>query len=524
MATTTPRAPAREIFGWAMFDFANSSYTTVIVTVVFSVIFPRLVVGDGPEFRQGNLLWSVALSVSYGLVVLTAPVLGAIIDFRAAKKRFLFASYLLTVVATALLYFVGPGQVLLGVVLVVVSNYGFAVGESFTSSFLPDLGPTEELGKISGYAWGLGYVGGIACTALVLGVVGAQTLENFERVRLVGPITAIFFLVAAIPTFMFLRERGTAKTLAPGETLLAMGVRRLVETARALGGFRDLLVFFVSFFFAMAGLSIVIAFAFIYGDQIIRWSPKSQILMFVITNLTASVGAVGFGFLQKRWGNLRTFNLTLGIWVAAIVGIWGTPGSHHVAERGARHGLVGRVGVPVHGRDGRVVPRCDAVREPDHRGGVQSRIEVRGVLRVLGAVRQARRDLRVAVARRPAGPPGPAAGHPALLAVLPGGTGADALRARGARPRRRRRVWRPRVGGGKPAAGVRPGSDPGRLAWWRFLLHPLAERTAETATRCRRHPATRGIGGTSIPSRPASGLQQRVREPRSRCTAAPERA
>ena len=323
---TTPRAPAREIFGWAMFDFANSSYTTAIVTVVFSVVFPRLIVGDAPEYRQGNLLWSVALSVSYGLVVLTAPVLGAIIDFRAAKKRFLFGSYLLTVVATALLYFAGPGQVALAVVLVVVSNYGFAVGESFTSSFLPDLGPTEELGKISGYAWGLGYVGGIACTVIVLGVVGDQTLENFERVRLVGPITAMFFLVAAIPTFMFLRERGTPATLPPGESLLGMGFRRLVDTGRALGGFRDLLVFFLAFFFAMAGLSIMIAFAFIYGDQVIRWSPASQMLMFVITNLTASAGAVGFGLLQKRWGNLRTFNLTLGIWVAAILGIWGTPG------------------------------------------------------------------------------------------------------------------------------------------------------------------------------------------------------
>jgi UMF1 family MFS transporter len=322
---TTPRAPAREIFGWAMFDFANSSYTTVNVTVVFSVIFPRLIVGDAPEYRQGNLLWSVALSVSYGLVVLTAPVLGAIIDFRAAKKRFLFGSYLLTVGATALLYFVSPGQVLPGIALVVLSNYGFSVGESFTSSFLPDLGPTEELGKISGYAWGLGYVGGIACTGLVLAVVGPQTLENFDRVRLVGPVTALFFLVAAIPTFMFLRERGTPKVPPPGEPLLAMGFRRLVETGRALAGFRDLLVFFVSFFFAMAGLSIVIAFAFIYGDQVIRWSATSQMLMFVITNLTASVGAVGFGFLQKRWGNLRTFNLTLGIWVAAILGIWGTP-------------------------------------------------------------------------------------------------------------------------------------------------------------------------------------------------------
>lgn len=323
--TTTPRAPAREIFGWAMFDFANSSYTTVIVTVVFSVIFPRLVVGDGPEYRNGNLLWSVALSVSYGLVVLTAPLLGAIIDFRAAKIRFLFFSYVLTVAATALLYFVSPGHVLMGVVLVIVSNYGFAAGESFTSSILPDLGPTEELGKISGFAWGLGYVGGIACTALVLAVIGDQTLENFERVRLVGPITAVFFLVAAIPTFMFLHDRGTAKVLPPGESLLGMGFRRLLETGRALGGFRDLLVFFVAFFFAMAGLSIVIAFAFIYGDQVIRWSPRSQMLMFVITNLTATVGAVGFGYLQQYWGNLRTFNLTLGIWVAAIVGIWGTP-------------------------------------------------------------------------------------------------------------------------------------------------------------------------------------------------------
>ena len=324
--TTTPRAPAREIFGWAMFDFANSSYTTVIVTVVFSVIFPRLVVGDGPEYRHGNLLWAVAQSAGYGLVVLTAPVLGAVMDFRAAKKRFLFGSYLLTVVATAALYFVTPGQALLGVALVVLSLYGFAVGESFTSSFLPDLGPADELGKISGYAWGLGYIGGIASTALVLHVVGEQTLENFERLRLVGPITALFFLVAAIPTFLFLRERGTPTALPPGTSLVGMGFRRLLETGRTLGGFRDLLVFFAAFFFAMAGLSIVIGFAFIYGDQVIRWSPASQILMFFITNLTASVGAVGFGFLQKRWGNLRTFNLTLAIWVVAILGIWGTPG------------------------------------------------------------------------------------------------------------------------------------------------------------------------------------------------------
>ena len=135
----------------------------------------------------------------------------------------------------------------------IVSNYGFSVGESFTSSFLPDLGPTEELGKISGYAWGLGYVGGIACTGLVLGVTGEPTLENFDRLRLVGPITALFFLVAAIPTFLFLQERGTPKMLPPGETLLGAGLRRLVDTGRALRRVPRPPVFFVAFFFAMAG-------------------------------------------------------------------------------------------------------------------------------------------------------------------------------------------------------------------------------------------------------------------------------
>ena len=140
-----PRAPAREIFGWAMFDFANSSYTTVIITVVYATVFPKLIVGDE---TRGNLLWSVALSISYAAVVLTAPLFGAIMDFSRSKKKFLMASWLLTVGATACLGIAGPGQVALATVLLVISNFGFASGESFCSSFLPDLGPPEMLGQI----------------------------------------------------------------------------------------------------------------------------------------------------------------------------------------------------------------------------------------------------------------------------------------------------------------------------------------------------------------------------------------
>src|SRR5690606_37918407 len=111
-------------------------YTMVIITVVFCIIFPRLIVGDGPEFRLGNLLWSTALSISYLMVLLSAPFLGAVMDYAGSKKKFLFASCLLTVLATAALYLVRPGDVILGMLLIVLSNVGFSYSESFVSSFL----------------------------------------------------------------------------------------------------------------------------------------------------------------------------------------------------------------------------------------------------------------------------------------------------------------------------------------------------------------------------------------------------
>lgn len=320
----TPRAPRREIFGWAMFDFANSSYTTVIITVVFSVIFPRLIVGDAPEYRHGNLMWSVALSISYALVVISLPILGAIMDFSAAKKKFLLVSTLTTVLATAALWFVQPGWVLLGMILIIVSNYGFSAGEAFVSSFLPDLAPPEQMGRISGYAWGLGYFGGLLSTAIVLFGLGDQTLENFPRLRLVGPITAVFFLVAAIPTFAFLRERGVARTLPPGENYVRIGFRRIARTLRELRDFRDFVAFLISFFFAMAGLINVISFAFIFGDQVIGWSPLTQTLMFIVTQLSAAAGAVLFGMIQDRIGDKQTFGITLLLWVASVTLIYGT--------------------------------------------------------------------------------------------------------------------------------------------------------------------------------------------------------
>lgn len=307
-----------------MFDFANQAYTLLIITVIFPVLFTTVIVGDsGDDYRLGNLLWSVALGLSYFMVVLSGPVFGAIMDYSALKKRFLFLSYVLTIVATTLLYFVEPGMIVLGVTLIIISNFAYATGESFIAAFLTSLGPPKDLGKISGFGWALGYIGGLFSAGFVIVYLGDATAENFDRIRWVGPFAAIFFMLAAIPTFLWLKEPGQRRQLPKGESLVSMGFTRLGRTIREVRQYWDLAVFLVSVFFAMAGIYIVISFAFIYGDQIVKWNESVRILMFIIVQVTAAVGAIVFGYIQDRIGAKLTYNLTLGLWFFAVLGIWG---------------------------------------------------------------------------------------------------------------------------------------------------------------------------------------------------------
>jgi MFS transporter, UMF1 family len=317
------RASIKELFGWCMFDFANSSYTTVIITVVFGDIFSRLIVpsGDDPgnPHRMGNILWANALAISYVLVVFSGPIFGAITDFSSKKKLFLFLSYILCIISTASMYFVdSPGLIYLAFVLIVVSNFAFASGENFVSSFLPFLGPKEELGKISGYAWAIGYFGGLASVGLVK-TLGDIVPDNFQNLRWVGPYTAIFFLISGIPTFLFLKEHPTKTKLPEGKGYIQIGFERVANTIREIGKFKDLAIYLFSLFFSMAALSVVISFAFIYGSQEVKIEEQHRFVMFVVLQFTAAFGALLFGFIQDRIGALKAYNYTIIIWIISVV-------------------------------------------------------------------------------------------------------------------------------------------------------------------------------------------------------------
>lgn len=323
--TPVPLAPKREIMSWAMYDFANQAYTLLIITVIFGDLFTRIIVGDAPDYRLGNLLWSIAIAVSCLAVALVNPVCGAIMDYTATRKRFLFVTYVMTVVGTALLYFVEPGWIALAMALIIITNFAFALGEGFIASFLTDLGPRQALGWISGLGWGLGYVGGLLATAFSLSFLGEVSLANYDTIRWVGPFAAGFVLLGCIPTFIWLRERGTPRQLPAGRSVVQHGFRRLRQTWAEMREFQDLRRLLISIFFSMGGIAIIISFAFIYGAQVIQWDDSVRTLMFVIVQVNAAIGAIAFGVLQSRIGSRFTYLMSLGLWVVAILAIWQTP-------------------------------------------------------------------------------------------------------------------------------------------------------------------------------------------------------
>ena len=301
-----------------LFDFANSSYTTVIITAVFGAYFVRAVVN---EANRGELLWAVSLSISYFLVMIFGPVFGAMADQRGHKKRFLFVTYLLCVVFTALLFIVKPGYVVFAMVFVVISNLGYAASENFVSSFLPDIAGEREMGKISGYAWSFGYVGGLLSLVICLLIItfykpaGNETLP----IRLSALVTALFFGVAAIPTFLWVRERRSDISTGKGEGYFRAAFQRLGATWKNVGKFKELVKFLISLFFFYSGIAVVISFAAIYAQKELGFTPAMTVLLIIVVNITAAVGAFLFGLLEDRIGSKNTVLITLIIWVATVV-------------------------------------------------------------------------------------------------------------------------------------------------------------------------------------------------------------
>ena len=313
-----PGVKKREVFGWAMYDFANSGYTTVVLTAVFSAYFAGVVAGKA---EWATFAWTVALSISYAIVMLTMPGIGALADLRAAKKRYLAFATTGCVAATAALALVGPGQVVLAMVLIIFSNAFYSYGESLSASFLPELARRDSLGTVSGWGWSFGYFGGMLALGVSLGYVlwaQGQGMSAAQFVPATMLFTAFIYGIAALATFALLGERAVPQPEALRASGFKASLARLRVTYRNARRYKDFMWLLLCAVFYQGGVAVAVTLAAIYAEQVIGFKPSETMVLIFVLNLAAA-GAFGFGFFQDKIGHKLALGITLAGWVATCI-------------------------------------------------------------------------------------------------------------------------------------------------------------------------------------------------------------
>jgi MFS transporter, UMF1 family len=308
-----PPVRNREIFGWCCFDFANSAFTTIIITVVYAVYFQQVVAEGHPHAESW---FGRTLGASQLAVLLFAPLIGAIADVRAWKKQFLMGTAITCSLATLGLFFIGRGEVVAALVLLGVANIAFATSENLCAAFLPEISTPQNVGRISGYGWSFGYFGGLLSLVLALVIIKSGP----GRVPWTFFMTGVFFLVMCLPTLFLLRERARPRTLGAGETFARLAWGQLMQMRRDLPAHRTLALFFCAMTIYLTGLMAVVGFAGLYATNVVGMTQEEIIQLFIVLQLAGVAGAFGFGFLQDRIGSKTALILALILWI--VVCAW----------------------------------------------------------------------------------------------------------------------------------------------------------------------------------------------------------
>jgi len=297
-----------KIFIWTLFDFANTSYSIVVVTFIYAVYFKDVVALGEPI---GDLYWSIGISVSMLVSAFIAPVLGAIADYSAGKKRFLLFFTLLSIISTALLYFVQDGMIFWGILLFILANIGFESGLVFYDSFLPELTTPKNYGRVSGYGFAFGYLGSLASLALVLPFIQS------EMYRETFPVAALFFLIFAIPLFIFLDD--SRRDVKVSTSYISIGFRRVKKTISSLKDYKNLALYLLAFFFYIEGVNTTIFFSGNFARTSLGFSFEELALFFLIVQSTAILGSLLFGVLSDSIGQKKSIVISLYIWIFTMI-------------------------------------------------------------------------------------------------------------------------------------------------------------------------------------------------------------
>ncbi|HEX7069410.1 MAG TPA: MFS transporter [Rhodothermales bacterium] len=321
-----PRTNRRTVFAWSTYDFANSAFTTLVVTFIYSTYFSSESFSGDPT--RGTVLWSRGITLTALVVAVLSPYLGAIADRGGLRKRFLFTSTLICILATVALYFPQPGQLVTALVIFVVANVAFELGNVFYNAFLPDIAPREQMGRVSGYGWSLGYAGGLICMAMALFLFVQPATPPFglsrelgQNVRATNLLVAVWFAVFSLPLFLWVREQRHEAVEGIGSIIRSANAQ-FRSTFHEIRRYRQIFRLLIARLIYNDGLVTIFAFGGIYANTEFGFSFEEVLLFGIVINVCAGVGAFLFGFVDDLIGGKRTLLVTLvGLTVAAVIAV-----------------------------------------------------------------------------------------------------------------------------------------------------------------------------------------------------------
>jgi len=316
-ATSNSVSTKKERLAWYLYDFGNSAYASVVLLAVYSAYFQKQVVGGA----EGSRLWGLTISIAMIIVAITAPIMGAIADYSGAKKRFLFFFTTLSVLFTALLFFTQKGTIALAIMFFLLAEIGYRAAQVFYDALLPEIAAPEETGRIAGTGWAIGSAGGIVILLIILPPI-LITKSDLLVVRGSLIATAIFFALASIPIFLWLKERAQPQKLSPGENYLSLAFKQLRETIRAARGFNEFLKFMLAYLIYNEGVIIALDFAAILGAVLFGMEQTGLIIFFILVQATNVIGAILFGNIQDRIGGKPALTISIALMVLCIVALY----------------------------------------------------------------------------------------------------------------------------------------------------------------------------------------------------------
>lgn len=304
----------REHRAWYMYDFGNSAYAAVVLLAVYSAYFKGSVVGGA----EGSRLWGVSVGIAMLVTAVIAPILGAIADFSASKKKFLFIFSSVTWLFTALLFFVQEGDIFTGMLFFILAEIGYRGGQVFYNSLLPEIAEPDEIGRVSGNGWAIGSAGGILALFILLPPIVLIKGSDLP-VRLAFPFTALFFMLATIPAYRWIKERANAQSLPAGENYFGIGFKRLARTLKSVRQFTEFVKFMIAFLIYNDGILMALNFAAIIGAVLHGMNQTQMIIFMIIVQFTSVAGAYIFAVIGDKFGYKKSLIYSLLGMIAAVV-------------------------------------------------------------------------------------------------------------------------------------------------------------------------------------------------------------